>query len=159
VRAHDPFLERAGWPPGDVAPVSDLNEGLAWADCISIHVPRGERPMLGRDEFALMKPGVILANTARGGVVSETALSDALASGRVGAAGIDVFDAEPPDGLCPLVAHDNVILSPHIAGITNECAERMAIDSVENALSYLDGTIDPGLVVNRESASMRKPAK
>lgn len=159
VRAHDPFLERAGWPAGDVAPVSDLHEGLAWADCISIHVPRGERPTLGPDEFAAMKPGVILANTARGGVVSETALAEALASGRVGAAGIDVFDAEPPDGLCPLARFDNVVLSPHIAGITYECAERMAIDSIENALSYLAGTIDPGLVVNRENTPMRKRPK
>lgn len=159
VRAHDPFLERAGWPGGDVAPVSDLHEGLAWADCISIHVPRGDRPTLGPAEFARMKPGVILANTARGGVVCEAALAEALTSGHVGAAGIDVFDAEPPDGLCPLTQFDNVILSPHVAGITNECAERMAIDSVENALSYLAGTIDPGLVVNRDHAIMRKPAK
>ncbi|HQU69493.1 MAG TPA: hydroxyacid dehydrogenase [Albidovulum sp.] len=159
ARAHDPFLERAGWPAGNVAPVTDLNEGLAWADCISIHVPRGDRPTLGPEEFARMKPGVILANTARGGVVSEAALSEALASGKVGAAGIDVFDAEPPDGLCPLTAFDNVILSPHIAGITNECAERMAIDSVENALAYLDGTVDPGLVVNRDHALMGKPPK
>ncbi|MGL4280276.1 MAG: NAD(P)-dependent oxidoreductase, partial [Albidovulum sp.] len=158
VRAHDPFLERSGWPAGDVAPAPDLHAALGLADCISVHVPRGEKPILGPAEFAAMKPGVILANTSRGGVVSEAALAEALASGHVGAAGIDVFDAEPPDGRCPLAAFDNVILTPHIAGITNECAERMAIDSVENALAYLDGTIDPGLVVNREHALVRKPA-
>lgn len=149
VRAYDPFLLKAGWPEGNVAPIADLHEGLAWADCISVHIPRGEKPTIGADEFAVMKDGVVLSNTARGGVVCERALADALISGRVGAAGLDVFDIEPPaDSLLPLFGMDQVLLSPHIAGLTNECGERMAIASIENALSYLDGTIDPALVVN-----------
>lgn len=152
VRAYDPFLMRAGWPAGPVAPVADLHEGLGWADCISVHIPRGDRPTLGPAEFAAMKPGVILSNTARGGVVDEAALAAALAAGHVGAAGVDVFDAEPPAGPSPLFAQDAAILSPHIAGLTNECGERMAIASVLNALAYLDGTIDPDLVVNRKDA-------
>lgn len=147
IRAYDPFLEKAGWPPGPVAPVS-LEEGLAWADCISIHVPKGERPAIGRAEIARMKRGVILANTARGGVVCEAALAEALASGQVGAAGVDVFDQEPPLGGSPLFAHPNAILSPHIAGLTAECGERMALAAIENAVNYLSGTIDPHLVVN-----------
>ncbi|WAP66793.1 hydroxyacid dehydrogenase [Jiella pelagia] len=151
VRAYDPYLEEAGWPEGDIAAISDLKEALAWADCISIHIPRGEKPMLDEAEFSAMKPGVILANTARGGVVSEAALSEALATGRVAAAGVDVFDVEPPDGTSPLASQDAAILSPHIAGLTNECGERMAIASIENALGYLDGTIAPDLVVNRDS--------
>lgn len=147
VRAHDPWLERAGWPEGPVRPVA-LDEGLAWADCISVHVPRGDRPAIGAAELARMKPGVLLVNTARGGVVDEAALAAALASGHVGAAGVDVFDAEPPSA-SPLFAHDNVILSPHIAGLTAECGERMALASIENALGFLDGSIDPTLIVNR----------
>lgn len=147
VRAHDPWLERAGWPEGPVRPVA-LDEGLAWADCISVHVPRGDRPAIGTAEIARMKPGVLLVNTARGGVVDEAALAAALASGHVGAAGVDVFDAEPPSA-SPLFAHDNVILSPHIAGLTAECGERMALASIENALGFLDGSIDPTLIVNR----------
>lgn len=147
IRAHDPFLERSGWPEGPVRPIS-LEEGLGWADCISVHIPRGDRPAIGRAEIARMKRGVILANTARGGVVCEQALADALASGQVGAAGIDVFDAEPPLEGSPLFAHPNAILSPHIAGLTAECGERMAIAAIENAVNYLAGGIDPSLIVN-----------
>lgn len=149
VRACDPWLERGGWPEGPVRPVA-LEEGLAWADCISVHVPRGDRPVLGADEIARMKPGVLLANTARGGVVDEAALAEALASGRIGGAGVDVFGTEPPEG-SPLFACDNAILSPHIAGLTADSARRMAIAAIENALGYLDGSIDPDLIVNRNT--------
>lgn len=151
VRACDPLLERAGWPDGAVRPVR-FEEGLAWADCISIHVPKADKPLIGAAEIARMKPGVILANTARGGVVSETALAEALASGHVGAAGVDVFDEEPPARGSPLFAHDTAVLTPHIAGLTAECGERMAISSIENVLSFLDGTLDRNLIVNREVA-------
>ncbi|WP_455924452.1 hydroxyacid dehydrogenase [Pseudomonas putida] len=157
VHAHDPYLERAGWPTGAVHPTS-LEDGLAWADFISIHTPRGERPTLGQAEFALMKPGVIIANTARGGVICETALAEGLANGRVGAAGIDVFDEEPPTRLTPLLTHDNAIFSPHIAGLTAECSERMAISSIENAMNYLAGTVDPTLVVNAEYLTSVEPS-
>lgn len=150
VRACDPWLEGHGWPDGPVPPVA-LAEGLAWADCISVHIPRGARPAIGAAEIALMRPGVILANTARGGVVDETALAAALQSGHVGAAGIDVFDQEPPNPGAPLSACDNALLSPHIAGLTEECGERMAIASIRNALDYLDGTIAPQLIVNHEA--------
>ncbi len=151
VRACDPMLEKIGWPEGPVPPVS-LDEGLGWADCISIHIPKNDKPVIAAAEIARMKPGVILANTARGGVVCEKALADALASGQVGAAGVDVFDEEPPTGGSPLFAHDTVILSPHIAGLTAECGERMAISSIENAVNFLSGAIDPDLIVNQDFA-------
>lgn len=151
VRACDPLLEKAGWPEGAVTPVS-LDEGLGWADCISVHIPRSDTPAIGAAEFAKMKPGVILANTARGGVVCEKALADALASGQVGAAGVDVFEEEPPVDGSPLFFHDAVLLSPHIAGLTAECGERMAIASIENAVNFLAGTIEPHLIVNQEFA-------
>ena len=154
VRAHDPFLVDQGWPAGEVAPVASLAEGLAWADAVSVHVPKADRPILGGEELALLRPGAILINTARGGVVDEAALVVALGSGQVGVAGLDVFDTEPPLPDHPLFAFDQVILSPHIAGLTTECAERMAIASVRNALDYLDGRLDPALLVNREAVSM-----
>ena len=151
VRAYDPYLQENGWPEGEVAPVLDLHEGLAWADCLSLHVPRGEKPLLGADEFAAMKPGMIIANTARGGVVCEQVLSEALADGRVHAAGLDVFAEEPPQPGMVLSKHDNALLSPHIAGLTEEASERMAIASIENAINYLNQTIDPSLIVNRDA--------
>lgn len=151
IRAYDPYLLQSGWPEGPTGPVS-LEEGLPWADYISVHIPKGASPAIGAAEIALMKPGVVLSNTARGGVVCEKALSEALASGHVGAAGLDVFDDEPPESSSPLLSQFNTVLSPHIAGLTTECGERMAIASIQNAVNYLKGTIDPGLIVNPEFA-------
>lgn len=149
IRAYDPFLLQAGWPQGQVKPVS-LEEGLPWADYISVHIPKGAKPAIGATELAMMKRGVVISNTARGGVVCEQALNDALASGHVGAVGLDVFDDEPPT-TSPLLAHYNAVLSPHIAGLTAQCSERMAIASVQNAVNFLAGTIDQNLVVNLDS--------
>ncbi|MFQ8433913.1 hydroxyacid dehydrogenase, partial [Amaricoccus sp. W119] len=121
IRAHDPFLAARGWPEdqegGQVAPAG-LAEGLAWADFVSVHAPRTDRPVIGAPELAAMKPSAILVNTARGGVVDEPALIAALAGNRLAGAGLDVFDAEPPAPENPLLAMDNVILSPHVAGLT-----------------------------------------
>ena len=155
VRAFDPYLQSLGWPEGAVACVSDLRAGLGWADAISVHVPRGERPAIGAEELALMKPSAILVNTARGGIVDEAALLGALRTGRISAAGLDVFDDEPPLADHPLFGLDQVILTPHIAGLTAECAERMAISSVQNVLDFFSGSIDPALVVNREHLDAR----
>jgi D-3-phosphoglycerate dehydrogenase len=149
IRAYDPFLERAGWPAGDVRPALDLGAALEWADCISVHIPKGDRPLIGAEEISRMKPGAVLVNTSRGGVVCETALAAGLQSGRVGAAGLDVFEDEPPPPNSPLLAFDSVVLSPHIAGLTAECGERMAVGAIANAIDYLNGRIDPALVVNR----------
>ncbi len=148
VRAYDPFLKDMGWPEGDVECVKNLLEGLAWADCVSLHTPKTYEPLLGEQELQHVKPGVIIVNSARGGVVDEEALAKALNDGRVGAAALDVFKQEPPtDGSSPLFALDNVVLSPHIAGLTEEAAMRMAISSIENAMDYLEGTIDPSFIV------------
>ena len=150
VRAHDPYLQSKGWPDGPVKPFESLSDGLAWADCLSLHVPRGEKPLLDKAAFDQMKPGMIIANTARGGVLCETALADALSDGRVHSVGLDVFDVEPPTNDMALITHDNAILSPHIAGLTEEASERMALSCIENAMGALDGTIDQNLIVNRE---------
>lgn len=149
VIAHDPYLSSAGWPEGPVRPVADLAEGLARADFISLHVPLTDGPLLGRAELARVKPGVVIANTARGGVICETALAEALADGRVAAVGLDVFATEPPGPDLPFATSDRALLSPHVAGLSAESAARMALAAIDNALAYLDGTIDPDLVVNR----------
>lgn len=149
VRAHDPWLEENGWPAGDIAPTS-LDAGLAWADFVSVHVPGGQKPVIGAQEIARMKPGAIIVNTARGGVVDEAALAHALASGHLGGAAIDVFTTEPPTH-SPLLDQRSAILSPHIAGLTNDAGRRLALAAIHNALNYLDGTIDRRLIVNPES--------
>ena len=148
IRAHDPFLAAAGWPEGDVRSEPELADGLAWADIVSVNLPRADRPVLGAEELARMKRGAVLVNTARGGIVDEAALADALSDGRIGAAGLDVFDDEPPPDDHPLLGFDQVVLTPHIAGLTRECAERMAISSVQNVLDFFADGLDPDLVVN-----------
>jgi D-3-phosphoglycerate dehydrogenase / 2-oxoglutarate reductase len=150
VRAFDPFLVERGWPEGPVAPAASLADGLAWADVVSVNVPKAGRPIIGAEEFARLKPGAIVVNTARGGVVDEAALASALADGRVAGAGLDVFDDEPPAKGHPLLAFDQVVLSPHIAGLTQQAAERMAVSSVQNVIDFFAGRIDPDLIVNRE---------
>lgn len=149
VAASDPFLERQGWPEGPAVPAGELKQALAWADAVSVHVPKAERPVIGAEELAAMKPTAVLVNTARGGVVDEAALIAALEEGRIAAAGIDVFDEEPPAQGSLLFHLDQVVLTPHIAGLTAECSERMAVSSVQNVLDFFLGRIDPALVVNR----------
>jgi D-3-phosphoglycerate dehydrogenase / 2-oxoglutarate reductase len=105
--------------------------------------------MLGAEELTRVKPGVVVVNTARGGIVGEMALAEALADGRVAAAGLDVFDAEPPPADHPLLRFDQVLLTPHIAGLTGQAAERMSLASVQNVLDFFAGRIDPGLIVNK----------
>lgn len=149
VRAFDPFVAQRGWPDGAVRPVASLEEGLGWAQFVSIHAPRADRPLLGAREFAHFRPGAVLVNTARGGIVDEAELARALADGRIAAAGLDVFDDEPPARDHPLFGLDRVLLTPHIAGLTREAGERMAVASVQNAIDFFHGRLDPDLIVNR----------
>ena len=153
MRAYDPYLNAQGWPPGDVTPVNDLTAGLNWADIVSVNVPKADKPLIGKSELAAMKDGSILINTARGGIVDETALVEALQSGKLAAAGLDVFETEPLPSGHPLTQFDNLILSPHIAGVTDGAAERMAVGSAQNIIDFFAGRIDPNLIVNKTLVS------
>lgn len=149
IRAYDPFLACKGWPEGPATPIADLHDGLAWADVITVSAPKTDTPLLGPQEFAAMRQGVVVVNTARGGIVNEAALVAALQSGKVAAAGIDVFEDEPPAPDNPLTQFDQVLLSPHIAGVTEGASERMATGAAQNIIDFFKGEIDPALVVNR----------
>jgi len=147
VHAYDPFISPAHWPEGATR-VGDLAEALAMADAVSLHLPRADRPVLGVAELGSMKPTAVVVNTARGGLLDEVALADALREGRLGGAGIEVFDAEPPAIDHPLFGIERAIVTPHNAALTVECAERMAIASVRNVLDFFAGKLDPNLIVN-----------
>lgn len=159
VHAHDPFVPAEQWPATAThAPV--LRPALAEADAVSLHLPRADGAVLGAAELALMKPGAVVVNTARGGLVDELALAEALREGRLGGAGIEVFSAEPPAADHPLFAVDRAVLTPHNAALTVECAERMALASVQNVLDFLAGRLDPALVVNRVAlGDLKEPAR
>ncbi len=106
--------------------------------------------LFDRNRIARMKPGAVLICTARGGLIDEQALAEALIAGRIRGAGIDVFAEEPPSPRHPLFKLDNVVLSPHSASLTEECTERMATISAQNCLDGLDGRLNRQLVVNPE---------
>ncbi|MGL4234632.1 hydroxyacid dehydrogenase [Tabrizicola sp.] len=147
VEAYDPYISVEHWPDG-AARVSDLARALTEADAVSLHLPRADRHVLGASELASMKPTAVVVNTARGGLLDEVALADALRAGRLGGAGIEVFEAEPPAPDHPLFGIERAIVTPHNAALTVECAERMAIASVQNVLDFFAGKLDPNLVVN-----------
>jgi D-3-phosphoglycerate dehydrogenase len=159
VAAHDPFLPADRWPAGAVRE-PDLAQALRGADAVSLHLPRADRAVLGAAEFAAMKPTAVVVNTARGGLLDETALADALRAGRLGGAGIEVFEAEPPIADHPLFGLPQAVLTPHNAALTVECAERMALASVQNVLDFFAGKLDPALIVNKAAlGGIKEPAR
>jgi len=151
VLAHDPFVAAADIAAAGCVPVADWRAALPDADAISLHLPATPetRGIIGRAEFAAMKPTAILVNAARGGLVDETALHQAL-TGRMaaGGAGLDCFAAEPPAADLPLLALPNVVLSPHSAALSAEAARGMGIVAARNIIDGLKGKLDPALVFN-----------
>lgn len=129
VLAHDPLVapDDALWARHDVAP-RDIDALLAEADVVSLHVPLTDttRALMDPARIARMKPGAVLINTARGGIVNEPALADALHEGRLAGAALDVFDREPLPAGSPLAGTPNLILTPHIGGVTRESNTRVS---------------------------------
>jgi D-3-phosphoglycerate dehydrogenase len=119
----------------------DLDELLRTADVVSLHVRLTEqtRRLIGPREFALMKPGALFINTARGAVVDTEALAAALNSGRLGGAGIDVYETEPLPADGPLLACEQVVLTPHNADQTPEGTNFLNDGVVENVIAFLEG--------------------
>jgi len=131
-------IEKAGFK--SVATADDLYEQ---ADYITVHVPKIKKTtgMLNKDAFARMKDGVMIINCARGGIVNEEDLCEALASGKVGGAALDVFATEPP-GESPLFQFDNFICTPHLGASTREAQTNVAVDVANQIIAFLkDGTI------------------
>ena len=141
VLVYDPYVTVDGIRSAGCEPVADLDTALRRADFVTIHCPRSPETigMFDAARLARMRPTAYLVNTARGGIVDETALHAALASGVIAGAGLDVFDKEPPDADNPLFKLPNVIVAPHMAGVTRESIERMAIQAAQNVLSVFDG--------------------
>jgi D-3-phosphoglycerate dehydrogenase len=138
VVASDPFVSSQTAEDLSVELV-DLNKLFAESDYISLHValtPETQK-MLSRDAFAKMKRGVRIINCARGELIDSAALNEAMASGKVAGAGLDVFDPEPPAAGDSLLAFDNLLATPHIGGSTEEAQEIVGIRIVEQVVEYL----------------------
>ena len=141
VLVFDPYKPAADIKAAGCEPVTDLDAALPRADFVSIHCPKTPETvgMFNSARLKRIKPTAYLINTARGGIVDEAALYDALVSGKLAGAGLDVFAQEPPPADQALLALPNVILAPHVAGVTVEAVDRMSEQTARNILSVLDG--------------------
>ncbi len=150
IAAYDPIL-----PPDEVraagATPKALPDLLAWADVVSIHVPLTDatRGLIGAEQLALMHSGAVIVNTSRGGIIDEQGLAEALSSGTIGGAGIDVFEHEPPRADNPLFALPNIVLSPHVAGVTEASMKGMALACADVIDTILAGR-RPATLLNPE---------
>jgi D-3-phosphoglycerate dehydrogenase len=116
-----------------------LEECLRRADAVTLHVPgTGGPPLLDAERLALLKPGAYLVNTARGDLVDEQALADALTSGRLAGAGLDAFATEPPAG-SPLLTAPNVVLTPHMGAFSDDANAAMGTTVVRDIARVLRG--------------------
>ena len=140
IVGYDPLIPAEEIERRGAKPVQTLDELYAVADVITLHVPLTPqtRGMIGKEAFSKMKRGVIVLCAARGGVIDEDALLEALESGQVSGAGLDVFAKEPP-GASPLVTHPNVLATPHIGAQTAEAQKRVAVDIATEVLAALNG--------------------
>jgi D-3-phosphoglycerate dehydrogenase len=139
VLGHDPLVSPEAIRQAGAAPVS-FEDLLEESDYVSLHVPLDDatRGLVGREAFGRMKSGARLISTSRGGIVDEVALLQALDSGRLAGAALDVFEHEPP-GVTPLTTHPSVILTPHIAAQTTEAQARASADIAAEVLAALRG--------------------
>jgi D-3-phosphoglycerate dehydrogenase len=147
VLAYDPYV------PDDEVPmrvrrIHELETLFAEADAVSIHAPLTPetRHAVSTDELAALGPEGVLINTSRGPVVDEAALLDALETGLLGGAGLDTFEEEPPGADHPLYSRDDVVLTPHVGGVTNEALARMSTRAAANVRTVYEGDLPKSTV-------------
>jgi D-3-phosphoglycerate dehydrogenase / 2-oxoglutarate reductase len=152
VLIYDPYLPAEEIRKAGYEVVADLDAALPRADFVSIHCPKTPETigLFNAARLKRMKPSAYLINTARGGLIDEAALYDALTSGKLAGAGLDVFSTEPPPVPNPLFELPNVIIAPHVAGVTWEAVDRMSEQTARNILSALDGEPIRQNVINQD---------
>lgn len=146
IIAYDPYANPQLVAAASVTLKQSLAELLTAADFFTIHTPliASTKGMIGKEELATMKPTARILNVARGGMIDETALLEALDQGTIAGAGIDVFTSEPPEGdssAARLIAHPKVVATPHLGASTREAQENVSIDVCEQVISILSGEL------------------
>ncbi len=154
VLGYDPYLKTA---PEGIELVKDIEDIYRQSDFISIHLPLTDetRNMINAETLTKFKPGAILINTSRGGIVDEAALAAALNSGQIAGAGLDVFSQEPVPMESPLLQAKNLIMTPHSAALTQECVLRVATAAAEGIIAAVEGR-EPASVFNQRELIRRK---
>jgi D-3-phosphoglycerate dehydrogenase / 2-oxoglutarate reductase len=158
VLACDPALSAAEIAERGAQKVDRLQDLLGASDVVSLHLPMApaNHHLIGAAELAVMKSTAILINAARGPLVDEIALAQALSAGQIAGAGLDVFEVEPPAPDNPLLRAPHIVLSPHTAGSTVETSRNLAISSAEIVRSVMAGRKPAGLL-NEEVWEKRRP--
>lgn len=152
VYVHDPYVIQDAIVTAGATPVEDWRAALPDMDFLSVNCPKNAETdgMIGAAELASMKPTAFVVNTARGNIVDEKALYDALKAKQIAGAGIDPFVVEPATPDDPLFQLDNILVSPHSAGVTEESLFRMGAVAAQNILDCFDGKLNPDNVINKE---------
>ncbi|MBN1956716.1 MAG: hydroxyacid dehydrogenase [Desulfuromonadales bacterium] len=153
VHAYDPFVPDDVFAELGVTRQLEVEDLLKVADVVSLHCPLMDatRQLINEARINLMKPGAIIINTARGGLIDEVALEQALIDGRIAAAGLDTFAVEPPPADHPFWKLGNVIVSPHVGGVTDEAAARVGVDAALGIIQVLENEgVDSVRVVNKK---------
>lgn len=156
VYVYDPYVNLKLIEGAGAVKINNIYENLSKMDAITLHCPKNETTidMFTKKEFNEMKNTSFIINCARGGIINEQDLYQALKNNLIMGAGLDVFDKEPTLINNPLLKLKNVILSPHIAGVTVESTIRMATETIQNVLDVLDNNINKDVVVNKKEIGM-----
>lgn len=152
VVAFDPFCPAETFAAEGVRQVDDLDALLQMSDVVSLHSPLtpDTRNMINAERLTRMKPGAIIVNTARGGLIDEPALSAALAEGRIFGAGLDTFATEPPAPDHPFWTEPRLVMTPHIGGVTAAANARVGTEAAQGIVDLLAGKpLPPARIVNR----------
>ena len=146
---YDPFVDKKIIENLQSIKVDDINVFLKEADYVSIHAPLNKetKNLININNLKNMKKSSIIINTSRGGIVNEKDLNEALNKGLIYGAGLDVFEKEPPDPNNPLLKNKRILFSPHSATFTNECIERMGMETVENIFDFFANKLDKSKIV------------
>ena len=157
VYVYDPYVEKEKVKISGAIPVDNISEHLQKMDAVTLHCPKNDETtdLFTKKEFNLMKKSSFIINCARGGILNEEDLYEALKNENISGAGLDVFDVEPTPSSNPLFKLNNVILSPHIAGVTVESTVRMATETVQNVLDVLDDKVNQSVVINNKEIGMK----
>ncbi len=156
VLVYSPHAQQS-FPAENFSYMNSLEEMLPLCDAVTLHcrVTEATKHLFNRERFRLMKLGAVFINTARGALVDETALAEALQNGPLSAAAVDVFQQEPPEAEEPLLSCPNAVLTPHSSGWTEEALERECSGAVRSVLAIYDGTPIPGLLNEGFSRNLR----
>tara|TARA_Y100000590_G_scaffold459578_1_gene617021 strand:+ start:9606 stop:10565 length:960 start_codon:yes stop_codon:yes gene_type:complete len=151
ISVFDPYVIKKNHFPSNYQVIDKLETGLKQSDIVTLHAPGTTEPIIGEKEISLLNKDAIIINTSRGSHIDINALCRAIEEKSIRAVGLDVYPKEPPNAReYKIFKLKDALFTPHIAGLSNDCAARMALNSAQNIIDALNGTLKPEFVVNKE---------